>query len=92
MTDDERNENPQTMVRNLGEDLENVADQNIVTLQDEETPSAPNFIENGMCNACDHEVDTIQYSVQCFNCKILYHAVDCFDSTFSSCIRENWTL
>ena len=91
MTDDERNENPQTMVRNLGEDLENVVDQNIVTLQDEETPSAPNFIENGMCNACDHEVDTIQYSVQCFNCKILYHAVDCFDPSYCVIAKTSFT-
>ena len=71
--DDGRKENPQTMVRNLSEDSENVADQNIITLQDEEASSAPNFIENGMCNAFGHEVDTIQTlcSVSTVDCKIL---------------------
>ena len=44
--------------------------------------AAPNFIENGMCNACGTDVDIIQFSVQCFNCKVSFHAVDCFESSY----------
>ena len=53
--------------------------------------SAPNIIENGMCNACGNDVDIIQFSVQCFNCKVLFHAVDCLDSSYCVSAKTAFT-
>ena len=85
MTNDEKS---QTMDSNLGEPNED-DEQDTETLH--ETPSAPNFIENGMCNACGHDVDTLQYSIQCFNCKTLYHAVGCVDSSYCVSAKTSFT-
>ena len=53
--------------------------------------SAPNIIMDGMCNACNSEVDMLQYSIQCFKCENYFHAVDCNDTSFCVSARTSFT-
>ena len=89
--DDEKS---QTMTSELGEQTSDIADSIESNAESEslnETPSAPNFIENGMCNACGIDVDSVQFAVQCFNCKVSYHAVDCIDSSYCVSAKTSFT-
>ena len=53
--------------------------------------SAPNFIREGICNACESEVDILQYAVQCFKCEVYFHAVDCCDNSYCVSAKTSFT-
>lgn len=87
-----KNGKPRTMDRDPGEDGSNdIISDTTETLSVTNVLSAPNLIENGLCNACECEVDMLQYSVTCFNCNNNFHAVDCSDPSYCVSSRTSFT-
>ena len=77
---------PTSMDIDGGEDIDRGGPSNQAN-----SSSAPNFIKDGLCNACECEVDMFQHAVQCFNCNTYYHAVDCSDSSYCVSAKTAYT-
>ena len=52
--------------------------------------TSPNTITDGYCNSCSTLVNA-QHSVQCFSCKLLFHAVSCNDEKFCVAAPSTFT-
>ena len=84
----DKNDKSQTKASELGNDKGGGTSSSEIPAS---SSSAPNFINNGMCNACECEVDMLQHSVQCFNCNNFFHAVDCCDPSYCVSARTSYT-
>ena len=81
-----KNEKPRMMDPDPGEDesydVPPERDLQSTTSAKQASSSAPSLITDGVCNACELTVDVDLYSIKCFFCKNLFHAVDCCDPSY----------
>ena len=84
-------EKSQTMNPNLGEDENEAATEPGPSYM---TPPAPNIIVDGVCSACQYgileEDKKNSFSVECFSCKNLFHAVNCSQDAYCVSSRTSF--